>query len=262
MTELPTGPLGARLEWAQSVAARVGEMLMASFRSPIAAQDKGRGIVTEIDRRAEAFIAAELAAAFPGDGLLAEEGTSRDSTSGFRWAVDPLDGTTNYVAGLPMFTVSLGCLDGGGAALGVIHAPALRETHRTLRTAPDRVPPAGPADLAHAVFLVNKAYQRAPVLWQAAGGLMGAVRAFRTLGCVSLDLAWVAAGRADGLVLMPASPWDVAAGLLLVEKAGLKVRSLDGAGHPDGAGGILVTTAPLLESALALVNPAALEPPA
>lgn len=256
-----TDPLHARLEWAQSVAARVGGMLMASFRSPIAAQDKGRGIVTDLDRRAEALIAAELSAAFAGDGLLAEEGTARESTSGFRWAVDPLDGTTNYVAGLPMFTVSLGCLDAGGAALGVIHAPALRETHRALRSDPARVAPAGPADLPHAVFIVNKAYQRAAALWRVAGELMGAIRAFRTLGCVSLDLAWVAAGQADGLVLMPASPWDVAAGLLLVEKAGLQARSLDGSPQPDGAGGILVTTAPLLMPALALLNPAALEPP-
>ncbi|HEU5003043.1 MAG TPA: inositol monophosphatase [Actinomycetota bacterium] len=255
-----TATLPARLAWAQTVAGQAGELLMASFRAGVGTEDKGRGIVTELDRRAEALIAGALADAFPGDGLLAEEGTARESSSGFRWVVDPLDGTTNYVAGLPMFTVSLGCLDGEGSALGVIYAPALDEWHLGLRTDAARVAPPGPTGLERAVFIVNKAYQRAPVLWEVAGGLMGAIRAFRTLGCVSLDLAWVAAGRVDGLVLMPASPWDVAAGLLLVERAGLQARSLDGAPDPDGSGGILVTTAGLLEPALGLLRPTALEP--
>lgn len=254
-------PVGERLAWARGVAAEVGELLLGSFRHHVEAEDKGRGIVTELDRQAEARIAHSLQAAFPGDGLLAEEGTARPSTSGYRWAVDPLDGTTNYVAGLSMFTVSLGCMDERGTVLGVIQAPGLGEEFWATRATPARSPSPGPGELRRAVFIVNKAYQRAPVLWAVAGELMGAIRAFRTLGCVSLDLAWVAAGRVDGLVLMPASQWDVAAGLLLVEKAGLEARSLDGGMDPDGTRGILVTTEALREPAIALLRPGALEPP-
>src|SRR2546425_846530 len=94
-----------------------------------------RGVVTELDRRAENLIARSLERSFPEDGLLAEEGTRREGRSGWRWVVDPLDGTTNYVSGLPMFAVSLACLDGRGAVLGVVHAPALGTSFRAVRGA-------------------------------------------------------------------------------------------------------------------------------
>jgi myo-inositol-1(or 4)-monophosphatase len=251
----------ARLDWATRIAREVGELLLARFRTGVAAERKDRGIVTELDRRAERLIAGSLAEAFPGDGLLAEEGTGRESTTGFRWVVDPLDGTTNYVAGLPMFAVSLGCLGNGDgeAVLGVVHAPALGDTFTTLRGGgfdrPD--PPAGP-DLGRAVFILNKAYHPASLLWTVAGGLAGSVRAFRMFGCVSLDLALVAAGRADGLVLMPADPWDVAAGLLLIEEAGLRAGDLAGGTNTSGRRGILATSPSLFEPAALLLDPSPL----
>ena len=261
----PPPEIQARLDWATRTAQQAGELLLASFRTDVAADRKDRGIVTELDRRAERLIAGSLADAFPGDGLVAEEGTGRESTSGYRWVVDPLDGTTNYVAGLPMFSVSLGCLeDGDGAAvLGVVHAPALGETFAAVRglglpggaRGPGRP---GPDDLGAAVFVVNKAYHPAPMLWAVAGGLMASVRAFRTFGCVSLDLALVAAGRADGLVLLPADPWDVAAGLLLVEEAGLVAGGLAGGPNPTGRQGILATSSALFPPAAALLDPSPL----
>src|SRR5258708_6818590 len=181
----------ARLDWATRIAQQAGELLLASFRTDVAVERKDRGIVTELDRGAERLIAGSLAEAFPGDGLVAEEGTGRESTSGYRWAVDPLDGTTNYVAGLPMFAVSLGCLedgdeDGDGpAVLGIVHAPAFGETFAAVRglglrggaPGPGRLSPGPcPGDLGAAVFIVNKAYHPAPVLWAVAGGLVSSVR--------------------------------------------------------------------------------------
>jgi myo-inositol-1(or 4)-monophosphatase len=247
----------ARLEWATRIAHQVGELLASRFRTGVAAERKDRGIVTELDRRAERLIAASLAEAFPGDGLLAEEGTGRDSTSGYRWVVDPLDGTTNYVAGLPMFAVSLACLGDGGAAalLGVVHAPALGDTFTARRGGGfDRPHPAAGPDLGAAVFILNKAYHPAPLLWTVAGGLAGSVRAFRMFGCVSLDLVLVAAGRADGLVLLPADPWDVAAGLLVVEEAGLRAGDLAGGTNTSGRMGILATSSSLFEPAALLLD--------
>lgn len=247
-----------RLRWAEQVAAEVGRLLLASFRSGIAAERKDRGIVTELDRRAEALIAASLREAFPEDGLLAEEGTQREAPSGWAWVADPLDGTTNYVAGLPLFAVSLACTDPGGrgAALGVVHAPALGDTFTAIR---GKAPPAGqrpgPTDLASAVFILNKAYHPAARLWEVSADLLGAVRAFRTFGCVSLDLALVAAGQADGLVLLPADPWDVAAGLLLATEAGIRTGDLAGAADPDGRRGILAAAPALFSAAAALLHP-------
>ncbi|HYR63557.1 MAG TPA: inositol monophosphatase family protein [Actinomycetota bacterium] len=244
-----------RLAWAEQTALSVGELLLGSFRTGVAAERKERGVVTELDRRAEALIAGSLGEAFPGDGLLAEEGTGREATSPYRWVVDPLDGTTNYVAGLPMFAVSLGCLDAAGAVLGVVHAPALGDTFTTVRGGGfDRPEASAGADLGAAVFIVNKAYHPAPLLWSVAGGLMASVRAFRTFGCVSLDLALVAAGRADGLVLLPADPWDVAAGMLLVREAGLSAGDLAGGAEPDGRRGILATSGALFANAAGLLH--------
>lgn len=245
-----------RLAWAEETARTVGELLLGSFRTGVGAEAKqDRGVVTELDRRAEALIAGSLEQAFPDDGLLAEEGTGRVGSGRHRWVVDPLDGTTNYVAGLPMFAVSLGCLDEAGAVLGVVHAPALGDTFTAVRGGgfggPHRAPP---GELGAAVFVVNKAYHPASVLWAVAGGLMASVRAFRTFGCVSLDLALVAAGRADGLVLLPADPWDVAAGLLLVDEAGLQAGDLAGAANPDGRGGVLATSPRLFGPATRLLD--------
>lgn len=253
------GDLEARLAWAESMSAEVGAFLRAEAGRHVTASAKpGKGIVTALDRRAEGMIAGSLAAVFPGDGLQAEEGTRRDARSAWRWVVDPLDGTTNFVAGLPMYAVSLACLDDRGAALGVVHAPALGETFTAVRGRP--APPAagGAGDLSAAVFIVNKAYAPAARLWAVAGDLMGTVRAFRTLGCVSLDLALVSAGRVDGLVLLPADPWDVAAGLLMAAEAGLRTGALDGSASPDGRRGILATRPGLFEAAAARLDPAAL----
>src|SRR2546422_6327858 len=149
-----------------------------------------------------------------------------------------------------MFAVSLGCLaeSGGATVLGVVHAPVFGETFTAVRGlglrggagGPGRPARPGPDDLGAAVFIVNKAYHPAALLWAVAGGLMASVRAFRTFGCVSLDLALVAAGRADGLVLLPADPWDVAAGLLMVSGAGPVAGGLARGGAPAGQRGVLV----------------------
>lgn len=264
------GDLDERLAWAEAVAAEVGDLLTGAARAGVVAEAKGdKGIVTELDRRAEGHIAGSLQAAFPDDGIEAEEGTRRAGNGRWRWVVDPLDGTTNYVAGLPMYAVSLAARDEAGTALGVVHAPALGETftavrgRRTPGSRTDEGADGGaasrgtaPGDLKKAVFIVNKAYRPAPVLWGVAGSLMSSVRAFRTFGCVSLDLALVAAGRADGLVLLPAEPWDVAAGLLLAAEAGLALGDLAGRPDPDGRGGVLVTHHHLFAAAAALLDPA------
>jgi myo-inositol-1(or 4)-monophosphatase len=139
--------------------------------------------------------------------------------------------------------------------LGVVHAPALGDTFTALRGGGfERPDPAAGPDLGAAVFILNKAYHPASVLWTVAGGLAGSVRAFRMFGCVSLDLALVAAGRADGLVLLPADPWDVAAGLLLIEEAGLRAGDLAGGTDTSGRKGILATSSPLFAPAARLLD--------
>jgi myo-inositol-1(or 4)-monophosphatase len=242
------------------MAARVGRVLMGSFRSGIESTQKVAGIVTDLDRRAEALIAADLKATFPGDGLLAEEGTELQSSTGYRWIADPLDGTTNYVAGIPHFGVSLACVYGAEVVLGVVHSPAMSETFTVARGGGAHGPDGpmrakGTSDLKQAVFLLNKCYLPSPILWETARELLGRIRAFRYLGCISLDIAYVAAGRVDGLILLPAEPWDIAAGLAMLEASGAGYAGLSGGPVPVGEPSGIVATAPeLLEQVLPLVQ--------
>lgn len=233
---------------------------MGSFRSGLESSDKAAGIVTQLDTQAEELITAELKASFPGDGLLAEEGTELESSTGYRWIADPLDGTTNYVAGIPHFGVCLACLQGDEVELGVVHSPAMAETFKVVRggqaTGPD-----GPLKvtettvLKKAVFLLNKCYLPSPVLWETTRDLLGHIRAFRYLGCISLDIAYVAAGRVDGLILLPAEPWDIGPGLALLEASGARFTDLAGGPVPVGkASGIVATAPDLLEQVLPLVH--------
>jgi myo-inositol-1(or 4)-monophosphatase len=239
-----------RIAWATEVADKVGRLLLDSFRAGVGVERKSRGILTALDKEAESFIVSQLDKAFPGDGIIAEEGTEVETQNGWRWLVDPLDGTTNYVAGLPFFGVSLGCMREETVALGVIHAPALKET---FAVTPDSAQgPDGPmqvsgvADLSDAVVLLNKAYHPATTLWKVAGELMGRIRAFRMLGCISLDLAYVADGRADGIVLLPADPWDLAAAVAMLNASGAAVADLEGRAPEPGQHSGIVAGAPQL----------------
>ena len=284
-------PNTTRAAFAQGLVREVGTLLLRSFRTGVAAERKSRGIVTRLDREAESLIAEALAATFPGDGLVSEEGTERPSSTGWRWIADPLDGTTNFVSGLPMFAVSLAAVneqEGSGAAIGVVHAPALGTARPQtalpgsppVGTAPRRSAPPGSAlpgsappgttfvaergrgargdggplraspatDLGDAVFLINKAYAPPAHLWEVTAGLLPAIRAARMFGCVSLDLALVAAGWVDGAVLLPADPWDIAAGVLLVVEAGGRVTDHQGAELRDGERSAVLAAAPGLHA--------------
>ncbi len=252
--------ISERLAWAEDVSHRVGKLLLGSFRVGLESSEKAAGIVTELDRQAEDLIAAELKASFPNDGLLAEEGTDTESSSGFRWIADPLDGTTNYVSGIPHFGVSLACLEGSEVALGVVRSPAMTETFKVIR-GEGAIGPDGPLEakdtsaLRKAVFLLNKCYLPSAVLWEATRDLLGNIRAFRYLGCISLDVSYVAAGRVDGLVLLPAEPWDIAAGLAMLEASGAGYCDLSGKPVPVGEPSGIIATAPrLLEQVVPLVH--------
>lgn len=250
----------SRLSWARSVAAEVGDLLLTSFRKKVGFQRKDKGIVTELDVQAEQIIKSSLAEAFPGDGLVSEEGASKESQSGLRWIVDPLDGTTNFVSGLPFFGTSIACVDDDGPLLGVVHAPELRETYWAVRGggAFGADGPLGPAPelaLKDSVFILNKAYHPATQLWDAAKNLLPSIRAFRLYGCVSLDLAYVAAGHADGIVLLESDPWDVAAGVVLLGEAGIPFTDLAGQEPPtDRKTGIFAAAPSIFEEAIAGVK--------
>jgi myo-inositol-1(or 4)-monophosphatase len=205
-------------------------------------REKGRAdLVTEVDEAAERAIVARIRARFPGDAVVGEELSAAPVETGRRWIVDPVDGTTNLVHGHPFVCVSIGFADEGGLAAGVIHAPFLGEVYHATRgggayLGGERIRVSAIDDAARALlatgfpFKAGKgdldAYMR--LVADALRGTQGVRRA----GSAALDLAYVACGRVEGFFEVGLSPWDVAAGILLVEEAGGRATGWPGDDRP------------------------------
>jgi myo-inositol-1(or 4)-monophosphatase len=197
-----------------------------------------KNLVTDIDRRSEEAIATLVRRELPGHSLVSEEGTRIQGDSGYRWFVDPLDGTTNYAHGYPCFSVSIGVEKDGELIYGVVYDPTLEE----LFTA-DRGEGAflnGKQLCVSSVFPLSNALLATGFPSDVAtakennlnhfANFMKRAQAVRRPGSAALDLCYVAAGRFDGFWELRLNPWDVAAGTLLVLEAGGTVTDLKG--HP------------------------------
>ena len=225
------------LEVALSAALRAGEVLRDGFGAEHAITYKGEvDLVTEVDGEAERVIREELLGAFPDHGMLAEEGGGRAGEGDERWIVDPLDGTTNYAHGLPLFVVSIALERAGEVVLGVVHDPMRHETFvaergggATLNGEPIRVSETD--ELIGALIATGLPYdrERIPEAVELFGRIAALSRGMRRLGAAALDLCYVACGRLDVYYERGVWPWDVAAGSLIVEEAGGKVTNYRGA---------------------------------
>ncbi|HSK96899.1 MAG TPA: inositol monophosphatase family protein [Euzebyales bacterium] len=184
--------------------------------------------VSAADHASERLIVQRVLAARPDDGLLGEERAGdRHGTSGLRWVVDPLDGTVNYLYGIPQWAVSIAVEDGDGPLVGVVHDPNRDETfaaHRgggsTLNGSTLRISP--PERVAAALIATGYSYDAAARLAHAImlTDLIGQVRDLRRCGSAALDLSWTAAGRWDGYAEFGLHRWDWSAGSLIVAEAG------------------------------------------
>jgi len=257
------------LALAERVAWEAGEMLLAGagdLRLDVTTKTSGTDMVSEMDRASEALIVNGILAARPDDAILGEETGSRDGTSGVRWVIDPLDGTTNYLYRHPIWAVSVGVEVDGRADAGVVVAPGLGEVFTAergggawLNGSPITV--SGGTDLASALVGTGFGYDASRRGRQAAvlPHLLPAVRDIRRNGVASLDLCWVACGRLDGYFEAGGQPWDVAAGLLIATEAGATAVGLDGG--PVAPESVMVA-APGVASALfgLLIGAGAAEP--
>ena len=193
-------------------------------------------LVTEMDGRAEALVVAALLAQFPDDGILAEEGSARPGRSGRRWVIDPLDGTTNYAHGLPIYSVGIGLERNGVVELGVVYDPSRDELFvgergagATLNDARLSVSATTALDVSLLVTGFPYDIRSNPDnnLKEYATFAVR-TRAVRRLGSALLDVAYVAAGRFDGFWELGLSPWDVVASSILLEEAGGRITDLRG----------------------------------
>ena len=237
------------------------EQLQVSVKGP-------SDFVSQADLRSEATLREELGRARPGYAFLMEEsGASGSANWSWRWVVDPLDGTTNFLHGMPHWAISVGLerrLPDGSAeiAAGVVYNPAAGEmfwadhgggafmNERRLRVAARR-------EIKDAVFATGIPFAAVPPARRLAfartlGALMPQVAGIRRFGAAALDLAWVAAGRYDGYWELGLRPWDCAAGILIVREAGGYVT--DAAGREavvhDGPGNDIVAANPVLHPRL------------
>jgi myo-inositol-1(or 4)-monophosphatase len=228
--------LTRELDVALSAAKEAGEVLSKGFGWQHTVRYKGEvDLVTEGDEQAEQVIREILLGAFPAFGMLAEEGGTLAAEEDARWIVDPLDGTTNYAHGLPLFAVAIGLERAGEMILGVVHDPIREETYvaergrgATLNGEPIRVSDTG--ELIQALIATGFPYDRAemPEALELFGRFSALTRGMRRLGSTALDLCYVAAGRLDGYYERGIWAWDMAAGGLILEEAGGKVTGYQG----------------------------------
>jgi myo-inositol-1(or 4)-monophosphatase len=267
------------LELAIEAARMAGELLLERVRHGreqiVSSKSTPTDLVSEADLAAERAIKALLAQRRPDDGFVGEEGGEEQGCSGLSWVVDPLDGTVNFLFGIPQWCVSVAVRDGEGTLAGAVYDPNREELFTATRdgraTLSDGL--AGVAasartggvqaieltgspreDLATAMVATGLAYDARVRAAQARvlARVIPEVRDIRRFGSAALDLAWTAAGRYDAYFERTVKQWDIAAGALICQRAGLRVLELPV--HEDLPWGILVAPPALAEPLLELVG--------
>ncbi len=221
---------------AMEAARQAGGLLVESRESDFQISKKGRiNLVTEMDLRSEEILVEKIGHHFPGHQILAEEEGLRKGEPEYLWVIDPLDGTTNYAHGYRFFCVSIALQAHGQTVLGVVYDPVTDEMFTAIRGQgaksngrPIRVTQED--QLSESLISTGFSYQEEGILenLRLFNHLIMKARAVRRDGSAALDLCYVACGRFDGFWELHLSPWDVAAGMLLVEEAGGKTSRFDG----------------------------------
>ncbi len=263
------------LTLAEDTARSAGDLVAAMLsRAPAqvtSTKSSRSDVVTTADRAAERLIRDRLTAARPGDGFVGEEGGWRPGSSGVVWVVDPIDGTVNYLYGIPAYAVSIAATradastlgtgrtpgpkpNAPGVVAGVVHNPSSGETWTARRgngahLNGRRVQVSGCTDLAQALVATGFGYESSRRAGQAEvlRRVLPAVRDIRRIGAAALDLCAVATGRVDAYYERGLQPWDLAAGRLVASEAGAVVAGLHGAAP---SGDLVLASGPALFPAL------------
>jgi myo-inositol-1(or 4)-monophosphatase len=234
MTELTASEA---LALAIEAARDAGALLLDLWRSPatgIRSKSSATDLVSDADDRAERAIVSAIRKRRPDDALVAEEGSSARGSSGISWYVDPLDGTINYLYGIPQWSVSICCADATGALAGVVFDPLRGELFSAVRgggahLGAKRLSVSDKRELADALIATGFGYDAGQRVTQGQilARVVGRVRDIRRFGSAALDLSWVAAARYDGYFESVEKPWDWMAGALVVREAGGRVTLLE-----------------------------------
>ena len=254
------------LATATEIVLRAGDIQLAGQESGFRIDKKGTiDLVTEIDLECERMCRAVLAERFPDHEILAEEfggAPAGQRPSRYRWIFDPVDGTTNYAHGLPIYCASLGLEIDGRREVGAVYDPSRKELFTAERgegaylngrrlgvSAADR--------LLDALLVTGFPYdmhQQGGDLIELFGTFLGRARAVRRLGSAALDLCYVAAGRFEAFWEQHLKPWDVAAGALIVEEAGGRVTGMDGSAFDAAAGHLVASNGGVHDAMLGVIR--------
>jgi myo-inositol-1(or 4)-monophosphatase len=255
------------LQIIEGIARQAGSVLWEGYGNVQHIQQKGViDLVTEFDKRAEEIIVPAIQKEFPNHAILAEESGHNHTVSEYQWVIDPLDGTTNFAHGIPIFSVSIALLKNDSPILGVAYDPLRDEMFSaelgqgaSLNQRPIHV--SARTDLGQAVLSTGFPYD---VRTNPQNNFTQFVQfqlrtqAVRHLGSAALDCAWTAMGRLDGYWEFGVKPWDVGAGALLVREAGGRVTAVDGVGDFISSATILVSNGLLHEQMLRVLGEAQL----
>lgn len=235
------GPLLAELAGVALVAAQKAGVILdkgtpgrGQHVSGVETKISATDMVSDVDRASEAAVTEVLREARPDDGILGEEGTARPGTSGVTWVVDPLDGTTNFLFGIPQWSVSIAAEVDGRAVAGVVVDPSRHEVwaaidgHGAFLNGRRCQVPDGRSTLDTALVATGFGYRAERRRWQGqvAAAVLPAVRDIRRLGSAALDLCWIGGGRFDAYYEWGLNPWDFSAGALVAAEAGAVVEVL------------------------------------
>ena len=262
MPPAPAEPdLDALLDLAVGLARDAGALLLegrTTLRSDVGTKTSATDMVTDMDRASEALIVDGLAQARPDDGIVAEEGSASDGSSGVVWVIDPLDGTTNYLYGHPTFAVSIAARAGGRTLVGVVAVPAQDELYSATvgggatRTSvrggsgpAQRLTASDATDLGTSLIATGFSYvaERRAAQARVLARVLPMVRDVRRVGAAAVDLCWVASGRVDAYYEAGLQPWDLAAGALIAAEGGATVQGWNG---PLPESGSVIAAAPAL----------------
>ena len=234
----PVSPAWEHLEKLAAEAAEVAASLLRAevgAQRQISAKSSRTDLVTDMDLACEAAIVEFLTAHRPDDGIMGEEGTGRDGTSGVRWIIDPIDGTVNFVYGHPGYGVSVAAEADGEVVAGAVIDPVLNETFTAHRSGgarrngqPLHVRPDGDPATALVATGFSYAHERRLRQTEVLGELLPLIGDIRRVGGAAIDICSVACGRVDAFFEVGLNPWDYAAGALIAAEAGAVVQDLHG----------------------------------
>lgn len=227
------------LQFAKKLAYDAGKMALTYQKKGFSVSTKTFAVdlVTDIDKLCDEFISKTIRTHFPDHSILSEESGLTEGTGDYKWIVDPIDGTTNFAHGLPLFAVSIAVIHKGKPIIGVVEIPGLGETFwaqegKGAHIGMKKIQVSKTANLEKGLLATGFPYARTEPRYKKNIELFDAFYAagqgVRRFGSAAVDLCFVASGRFDGFWEYDLQPWDVAAGKIIVEEAGGMVTNMDG----------------------------------